>query len=127
MQGGNRKIFSQYVNEHRTSRRKSRISQVVTELLSAFYERIASAIPENCARRRKAGLMVERKNDPRQVLTQLGSMSFHRTYYQRKDGTYCHPVDEIIGIAAYKRVSGASVWRWQRQRESGPTPEAAWQ
>ena len=83
-----------------------RISQVVTELLSAYYEQVDAALLEDRAGRREAGLVVERKGDPRQVLTRLGSVTYHRTYYQRKDGSYCHPVDEIAGIAAYERVSG---------------------
>ena len=83
-----------------------RVSQVVTELLSAYYEQIDTALLEDRAGRREAGLVVERKRDPRQVLTRLGSVKYQRTYYQRKDGTYCHPVDEIAGVSAYERVSG---------------------
>ena len=83
-----------------------RISQVVTELLSAYYEQIDTALLEDRAGRKEAGLVVERKGDPRQVLTRLGSVTYHRTYYHRKDGAYCHPVDGVAGIAAYERVSG---------------------
>ena len=83
-----------------------RVSQVVTELMSAYYEQVDMAILEDRAGRKEAGLVVERKGDPRQVLTRLGNLKYHRTYYQKKDGGYCHPVDEIAGITAYERVSG---------------------
>ena len=84
----------------------SRVSQVVTELMSAYYEQVDHALLNDRQGRREAGLLVERKGDPRKVLTRLGNVTYRRTYYRRKDGTYCHPVDEIAGIAAYERVSG---------------------
>ena len=83
-----------------------RVSQVVTELMSAYYEQVDHALLKDRQGRQEAGLLVERKGDPRKVLTRLGNVTFRRTYYRRKDGTYCHPVDEIAGIAAYERVSG---------------------
>ena len=83
-----------------------RVSQVVTELISAYYEQIDHALLEDRQGRREAGLLVERKGDARKVLTRLGNVTYRRTYYQKKDGTYCHPVDEIAGVAANERVSG---------------------
>ena len=83
-----------------------RVSQVVAELISAYYEQIDHALLEDRQGRREAGLLVERKGDARKVLTRLGNVTYRRTYYQKKDGTYCHPVDEIAGVAAYERVSG---------------------
>ena len=84
----------------------SRVSQVVTELMSSYYEQVDHALLNDRQGRREAGLLVERKGHPRKVLTRLGNVMYRRTYYRRKDGTYCHPVDEIAGIAAYERVSG---------------------
>lgn len=82
-----------------------RIAKAVTAMLSAYYEKKDAELASDRAGRRAAGLVVERRDDPRCVLTQLGILEFHRTYYQQKDGTYCYPVDAIAGIAAYERVS----------------------
>lgn len=82
-----------------------RIGKMVTELLTALYEAEDQELLEDRAGRREAGLVVERRGEPRTVLCQLGTITYKRTYYQRRDGTYCHPVDEIAGVEAYERIS----------------------
>lgn len=82
-----------------------RIGEMVTELLTALYEEADQELLEDRAGRRQAGLAVERRGEPRTVLSQLGSITYKRAYYQRRDGTYCHPVDEIAGVEAYERIS----------------------
>ncbi len=82
------------------------ISATVLELLSGYYEQVDRELLEDKAGRRAAGLSVERRNEKRRVLTQLGQLEYQRTYYRMKDGTYCHPVDELVGIAPNQKVSG---------------------
>ena len=83
-----------------------RIGEMVTELLTAVYEEVDRELLEDRAGRRQAGLAVERRGEPRTILSQLGTITYKRAYYQRKDGTYCHPVDEIAGVEVYERISG---------------------
>ena len=74
-----------------------RIGEMVTELLTAIYEEADRELLEDRAGRRQAGLVVERRGQPRTILSQLGTITYKRAYYQRRDGTYCYPVDEIAG------------------------------
>ena len=83
-----------------------RLSQMCTELLAGLYEEADAALAADREGRKRAGLVVERRGDGRQVLTRLGEVRFRRTYYQRRDRTYCYPIDEQAGIAEYERVSG---------------------
>ena len=83
-----------------------RLSQMCTELLAGLYEEADAALAADRAGRKRAGLVVERRGDRRQILTRLGEVHFRRTYFQKRDGTYCYPIDEEAGIAEYERVSG---------------------
>ena len=82
------------------------ISAAVLELVSSYYEQLDRELLADKAGRRAAGLSVERRNEKRRVLTQLGQLEYQRTYYRKKDGSYCHPVDELAGIAPNQKVSG---------------------
>lgn len=82
------------------------ISAAVLELLAGYYEQVDRELLENKAGRKAVGLSVERRNEKRRVLTQLGELEYQRTYYHAKDGTYCHPVDELAGISPNQKVSG---------------------
>jgi len=39
------------------------------------------------------------------VVTQLGVVSYHRTYYASHSGGYCYPIDRVVGLESYQRVS----------------------
>ena len=82
-----------------------RIGKMATELLAALYEAADEELLEDRVGRRQEGLVVERRGEPRTILSQLGTITYKRSYYQRRDGTYCHPVDEIAGVEAYERIS----------------------
>ena len=83
-----------------------RLGEMVTELLSGLYEEADEALLADRAGRRQSGLRVERRGDRRRVLTLMGEIGYRRTYYQRRDGTYCYPIDELAGVEAYERISG---------------------
>ena len=61
-----------------------RIGEMVTELLSAVYEEADRELLENRAGRRQAGLVVERRGEPRTILSQLGSITYHQLQYGGK-------------------------------------------
>ena len=83
----------------------SRIAEAVLELLRAYYEKNDRELLEDKAGRKQAGLVVERRGDKREILTQLGRLEYERTYYRKASGGYEYPVDRIAGIEAYERVS----------------------
>ncbi len=68
-----------------------RIGETVRSFLAACYEKKDAELLADKVGRKEAGLVVERRGDPRQVVTQLGVVSYHRTYYACREGSYCHP------------------------------------
>ena len=82
------------------------ISAMVLEVLRAYYEQEDAQLLSDKRGRKEAGLRVERRKEKRQVLTLLGKLEYRRTYYRQKDGTYCHPIDELAGVSANQKVSG---------------------
>ena len=82
-----------------------RIGETVRGLLTACYEQKDAELLADKAARKKAGLVVERRGDVRQVVTQLGVVSYHRTYYVSHSGGYCYPIDQVVGLESYQRVS----------------------
>lgn len=85
----------------------SRMIAVTTaDLLSKYYEAIDRRIYEDKERRKNEELRVERKNDKREILTVIGTVKVRRTYYRRGGRKYVYPLDEVMGIESYQRVSG---------------------
>lgn len=82
-----------------------RIGETVRGLLKACYEQKDAELLADKAGRKEAGLVVERRGDVRQVVTQLGVVSYHRTYYASHSGGYCYPIDRVVGLESYQRVS----------------------
>ena len=82
------------------------ISQTVCELLGAYYEELDAQLREDKAGRREAGLVVERCGEKREVLSLIGTVRYERTYYRRRAGGYEYPVDAVVGLEPYQRVSG---------------------
>lgn len=82
-----------------------RIGETVRGLLTACYEQKDAELLADKAGRKEAGLVVERHGDVRQVVTQLGVVSYRRTYYASRSGGYCYPIDQVVGLEGYQRVS----------------------
>ena len=82
-----------------------RIGETVRGLLTACYEKKDAELLADKAGRKEAGFVVERRGDVRQVVTQLGVVSYRRTYYARHTGGYCYPIDQVVGLESYQRVS----------------------
>lgn len=82
-----------------------RIGESVRGLLTACYEQKDAELLADKAYRKEAGLVVERRGDSRQVVTQLGVVLYHRTYYACREGGYSYPIDNVVGLENYQRVS----------------------
>ena len=82
-----------------------RICETVRGLLTACYEQKDAELLADKAGRKEAGLVVERRGDMRQVVTQFGIVSYHRTYYACREGGYSYPIDKVVGLESYQRVS----------------------
>ena len=83
----------------------TKLKKAAAELTEAYAREIDAALYEDRAGRKAAGLSVERRGNRRTILTDIGEISYERTYYAMRDGTYDYPVDRVLGIDRYQRVS----------------------
>ena len=76
------------------------------EVLKAYVEELSESLRSDRAGRREEGLALERRGDKRIILTQLGEFTYYRDYYlDHHKKQYRYPVDEILGVDQYQRVS----------------------
>ena len=69
-----------------------------------YAEFVDDAIRHAKAERKKEGIVIERRNDPRTYLTLNGEMTFNHTYYALADGTYGYLADQVLGIEPHQRI-----------------------
>ena len=72
--------------------------------VTAYIEELDREILEDKKGRKEKGLVVQRREDPRQLLTLFGEVNYNRTYYKKAVG-YEYPVDTLTGIDSYSRIS----------------------
>ena len=77
------------------------------ELLSGILEATDQEIAGCRAMRKADGLKVKERNVGRTLLTTLGELNYHRTYYETDAGERVYLLDYLIGIEPYERVSKA--------------------
>ena len=82
-----------------------KLKNIALQLTKAYAEEVDAALYADKKGRRDAGLSVERKGDMRTIVTSIGNLNYSRTYYALKDGTYDYPVDSVLGVENYQRVS----------------------
>lgn len=82
-----------------------RLAEATLELLQAYYEQEDERLREDKVGRKQAGLSIERLGDKREILTRFGQLEYHRTYYRKASGDYIYPIDGVVGISAYERIS----------------------
>lgn len=75
------------------------------ELTKAYITQLDMAIAADKAGRREAGYTVERRGDERRLQTQLGEVTYQRTYYKKAAGGYEYLTDTVLGINSRERVS----------------------
>jgi hypothetical protein len=76
-----------------------------TRLTEAYISQIDANILGDKAGRREAGYSVERRGDERRLQTQLGEISYHRTYYKKAAGGYEYLTDTFLGVESRQRIS----------------------
>lgn len=81
------------------------VFQKICQATQAYAEWMDLQLWEDKSGRRREGLAVERRNDSRTLVTRFGEVTYNRTYYAKKDGTFCYPIDEILNVPSYRRVS----------------------
>lgn len=79
------------------------INNGALKLLKELIEETDRALLADKVGRKEEGLLVQRREDSRSICTQIGVLTYKRTYY-RKESHYIYPVDEIVGISPYQRV-----------------------
>jgi hypothetical protein len=76
-------------------------------MMAAYITSLDQAIVEDKAGRREKGLVIERKDDKREIYTTFGQLSFTRTYFKDKPNhNYVYLLDQAVGLESYDRVSG---------------------
>ena len=82
------------------------VSRTVLSILEAFLEEMDEALVTGAkALRRKDGITVKERCVSRVWLTELGELTYKRTYFRLRDGTYVYLLDHVIGVESYERIS----------------------
>ena len=80
----------------------------ILNMMKIYLENLDKEIKADKKWRKENGIVVERNNDKREIVTKSGLLTYYRTYYcDKKKGTYIYLVDEALGIEPYDRVSTA--------------------
>lgn len=79
--------------------------ECASKLTEAYISQIDTHILADKSGRRESGYSVERRGDERRLQTQLGEISYHRTYYKKAAGGYEYLADTFLGIESRERVS----------------------
>ena len=82
------------------------VSRIVLGILTAFLEEMDEALVIGAkALRKEDGITVKERNVPRTWLTELGELTYKRTYFRLQDGSFVYLLDHVIGVEAYERIS----------------------
>lgn len=77
------------------------------QMVAAYVEEVNLRMRADKAGR-KGKLTLKEKDRPRTVLTEVGTIEFHRDcYYDKASGHHITPLDQILGINRYERVTAA--------------------
>ena len=81
-------------------------SENFSAVVSVYYEKWDKELLADKKARKKSQLVIERKNVPRDILTNFGMLRYHRTYYyQKSENAYVFPTDIMANIQSYHRIS----------------------
>lgn len=86
-------------------RRRDSLYPWLERSFETCFERKDAQLLQDKAKWKKAGLAVERRGDIRWVVTEVGTVSYQRTYYVRKAGGYCYPIGQVAELVSYQWVS----------------------
>ena len=101
------------------------VSRTVLNIVTAFLESMDEDLASGAkALRKEDGITVKERDVPRSWLTELGELTYKRTYFRLRDGSFVYLLDHIIGVESYERISkevvadilqAATVKSYQRQ------------
>lgn len=78
----------------------------VRKLLTRVVQQLNEELRMDKIFRKEQGLYLKEKNRERSIYTEVGQLSIKRDYYrEKKSNQYIYPLDHIIGIPTYERVS----------------------
>ena len=78
----------------------------VRELLTRIVQQLNEELRSDKTFRKEQGLILKEKDRERSLLTEVGQLNIKRDYYREKGSNkYLYPLDYIIGMPAYERVS----------------------
>ena len=103
----------------------TKLKHAAAELTEAYAREIDTALYEDRAGRKAAGMSVERRGNRRTILTDIGEISYERTYYALKDGTYDYPVDRVLGVDSYQRISDRTMLKLTGEAKEGSYASAS--
>ena len=82
------------------------VSRAVLNVLTASLEETDEALVTNAkALRREDGITVKERSVPRTLLTEMGELTYKRTYFRLRDGSFVYLLDHVIGVESYERIS----------------------
>ena len=82
---------------------KKTLDEVGAELVGKALEIVDEVVRET--KNRKKEYYIQRREDPKTILTLFGEVKYSRTYYKnKKDGSYCYLSDDMVGIEPYDRM-----------------------
>ena len=82
------------------------VSRTVLSILTAFLEEMDEALVTGAKKlRREDGITVKERCVSRTWLTEMGELTYKRTYFRLRDGSFVYLLDHIIGVESYERIS----------------------
>ncbi len=75
------------------------------EILAQTIQVVDEAMLRAKKDRKADGLTVKARNVERVYITEIGELRYRRTYYQCSDKTKIYPVDHLIGVEPFERIS----------------------
>lgn len=87
---------------------KEKSSQFVLEIMKQYLTELDNAIVEDKVNRKKKGIVIERRDEKREIYTLLGQLTYKRTYfYDKKNQNYVYLLDKVVGIDSHDRVTNS--------------------
>ena len=86
---------------------KKKADSFILTMMTAYLSSLDQAIVEDKYGRREKGVVIERRDEKRELYTAFGQLSFTRTYfYDKHNQNYIYLLDQAVGLESYNRVSG---------------------
>lgn len=104
-----------------TERLKTECLTTEKAILEECLRSINRAFRENKAERKEMGLILQERERRREILTVLGPIDVSRDcYFDKQNGIYVYPLDELLQIGKYERVDNGVKARlvWEACEES---------